>query len=164
MSWRLAKSSRSLSLTRISTVVHLPVSPTLLGLCWKPRYQSKEHHVPLRWCDSSGSSPTSGTDRRGYSTLLFGGADLWNHERSDHEMAAEVLLLMQGLFLSICGRWEYCLAHDPLHQFGWPAADRFASFGQCRGVRFSHLRNAPFSKFWRLWISDESEEPISVAQ
>ena len=39
-----------------------------------------------------------------------------------------------------------------------------ASFGQCRGVRFSQLQNAPFSKFWRLWILNESEEPKSVGK
>ena len=84
-------------------------------------------NVPLRWCGSWGSNPVLGTASRGCSTLLFGG-DEWNHETPDHKMASE-LLLLSWLFLSIGGKWgTYQMkAHGPLHQFGWPAADRVAN-------------------------------------
>ena len=89
---------------RITTVVHLLLSPTQ-GLCSKPRHQSRGQHVLLWWCGSSGPSPARGTTRKRLQHSPFSvGPGSWNHKIPDHEMAA-ALLLLRRLFLSIGGKW-----------------------------------------------------------
>ena len=111
---------------RIGTVVHFLVSPTQ-GLCLKPRPQSREHHVPLGWCGSCGSSPTLGNTTRGCSTLRFCWCWLVKSRGTNHGNSHISLCIVAAILI---GWWQmrpWSKVHDPRHQLGWSAADRAAN-------------------------------------